>query len=295
MASFGTRLKQEREQRGITLDTVALSTKIGTRFLRALEEDHFDQLPGGIFNRGFVRAYARCVGLDEDQMIADYLTASGEAQPKVAEPIEPSRHVVPEKHALPEKEEGHEREREADGREKNLPWGMFAVVLVVVVLGLAIWRFLSREPSTSTPSSSAGISASSSSAQTSPPVSRNTVAQDVPVASATTPEAANPSPAPGSFVVLIKASEDSWVSITDADGKPVFEDTMEASTEKSIEARSEIKVKVGNLGGLDFWFNGTKLATQGDEGEVKTLTFDATGLRPSVPKPQEPDASPPAP
>ncbi len=96
-------------------------------------------------------------------------------------------------------------------------------------------------------------------------------------------------------MVLIKASEDSWVSITDADGKPVFEDTMEASTEKSIEARSEIKVKVGNLGGLDFWFNGTKLATQGDEGEVKTLTFDATGLRPSVPKPQEPDASPPAP
>ena len=51
----------------LALEISALSTKIGARFLCALEEDHFDQLPGGIFNRGFVRAYARCVGLDEDR------------------------------------------------------------------------------------------------------------------------------------------------------------------------------------------------------------------------------------
>ena len=66
VASFGARLKREREQRGISLDDVALSTKIGARFLRAMEEEKFDQLPGGIFNRGFVRAYARRVGIDEE-------------------------------------------------------------------------------------------------------------------------------------------------------------------------------------------------------------------------------------
>ena len=73
MESFGARLKKEREQRGVTLDDIALSTKIGKRFLQALEDEHFEQLPGGIFSRGFVRAYARHLGIDEEQAIADYL------------------------------------------------------------------------------------------------------------------------------------------------------------------------------------------------------------------------------
>jgi len=63
--SVGARLKQEREKRNVTLDEISRSTKIGTRLLRALEDEHFDQLPGGIFNKGFIRAYARFLGLDE--------------------------------------------------------------------------------------------------------------------------------------------------------------------------------------------------------------------------------------
>src|ERR1700757_3508611 len=85
MGSFGDRLKKEREERSITLDDIALTTKIGTRMLRALEEEKFDQLPGGIFNKGFVRAYARHLGIDEEHAIADYLEAAGETTPKVTE------------------------------------------------------------------------------------------------------------------------------------------------------------------------------------------------------------------
>src|SRR5215831_564291 len=78
MGSFGERMRREREQRGITLDDVALTTKIRAGLLKALEDEKFEQLPGGIFNKGFVRAYARHLGIDEDQAVADYLTASGE-------------------------------------------------------------------------------------------------------------------------------------------------------------------------------------------------------------------------
>src|SRR5690349_16815994 len=53
VSSFGKQLKQEREQRGISLEDISQSTKISTRFLQALEGDHFNQLPGGIFNKGF--------------------------------------------------------------------------------------------------------------------------------------------------------------------------------------------------------------------------------------------------
>ena len=81
MGSFGDRLRREREMRGVSLDDIAEATKIGTRSLRALEEEHFELLPGGIFNKGFVRAYAKCLGLNEDEAVADYLSAAGESSP----------------------------------------------------------------------------------------------------------------------------------------------------------------------------------------------------------------------
>ncbi len=81
MGSFGDRLRREREMRGVSLDDIAEATKIGTRLLRALEDEHFELLPGGIFNKGFVRAYAKYLGLNEQEMVADYLQAAGESAP----------------------------------------------------------------------------------------------------------------------------------------------------------------------------------------------------------------------
>ena len=87
MGSFGDRMKREREMRGIKLEEIAESTKIGKRNLVALEEEHFDQLPGGIFNKGFVRAYARFLGLDEEQAVNDFLAASANYdQPAALQP-----------------------------------------------------------------------------------------------------------------------------------------------------------------------------------------------------------------
>ena len=73
MASFGEELKRERELRDISLKEIAEATKISIRFLEALEQNHFDILPGGIFNRGFIRAYARFIGIDGEEMVNAYL------------------------------------------------------------------------------------------------------------------------------------------------------------------------------------------------------------------------------
>lgn len=75
MGTFGERLRREREMRRVSLDEISAATKIGTRLLRALEEEQFDLLPGGIFNKGFVRAYAKYLGIDEEGAVADYLEA----------------------------------------------------------------------------------------------------------------------------------------------------------------------------------------------------------------------------
>src|ERR1700676_3471653 len=76
--TFGESLKREREMRGVTLDEISAATRIATRFLRAIESEEWEQLPGGVFNRGFVRAVARYLGLDEENTVAEYTLAVGD-------------------------------------------------------------------------------------------------------------------------------------------------------------------------------------------------------------------------
>jgi cytoskeleton protein RodZ len=75
---FGEHLRREREMRGISLDEIASATRIGTRFLEALESEQWSRLPGGVFNRGFVRAVAHHLGLDGDALVAEYTLATDE-------------------------------------------------------------------------------------------------------------------------------------------------------------------------------------------------------------------------
>ena len=81
MGNFGDTLRQEREFRGITLDAITRVTKISNRHLLALEQEHFDVLPGGVFNKSMVREYARVVGLDQEEWVGRYLSAHQSAKP----------------------------------------------------------------------------------------------------------------------------------------------------------------------------------------------------------------------
>lgn len=67
MAGFGEQLRRARAERGISLEMISERTKIAVRHLESLEEERFKDLPGGVFNRGMVRSYARVVGLDEQE------------------------------------------------------------------------------------------------------------------------------------------------------------------------------------------------------------------------------------
>jgi cytoskeleton protein RodZ len=131
VSTFGTRLKREREKRSITLEDVSVSTKISLRMLRALEEERFEQLPGGIFNKGFVRAYARHLGIDEDQAVADYLESAGETMPKVPQ----ATAEIPSADTPDERPEG----------PANIPWGTLAIALLLIALGLSLWSFYARQ------------------------------------------------------------------------------------------------------------------------------------------------------
>ncbi|HXC47848.1 MAG TPA: helix-turn-helix domain-containing protein [Candidatus Sulfotelmatobacter sp.] len=70
--TFGERLKRERELREVTPEEITQATRIGSRFLEALENEDWDKLPGGVFNRGFVRSIAHYLGLDEEAFLGEY-------------------------------------------------------------------------------------------------------------------------------------------------------------------------------------------------------------------------------
>ncbi len=73
-ADFGAMLRDARQRRGVSLRVIADTTKISVRALEALERNDISQLPGGIFSRAFVRAYAGEVGLDPEETIAEFIT-----------------------------------------------------------------------------------------------------------------------------------------------------------------------------------------------------------------------------
>ena len=282
MGVFGDRLRREREMRGITLDEITESTKISRRHLEALEGEHFDQLPGGVFNKGFVRAYARFLGINEDQAVTDYSAAANE-QP------EPEDKFPLEIHEEPN--------RELNPRRSKLPLALAIAALVGVLVGYFFWlkskphNSETAQPSETQASAPATtgspepaaikppgqVHATVSAAQTPVTPSQVKPTKDAqPGAQTQTPLQA-PKPADKMFVILIKAKEDAWVSIV-ADGKSVMQKVLAADKKKQVKAGKQVVLRTGNAGGIDVSFNGKPLGAIGNENEPRTLTFNATGL-----------------
>jgi len=288
MESLGARLIREREQRHITLEEISASTKIRMHFLVAIEEEQFDKLPGGIITKGFLRSYARCVGIDDDSVVTDYIaTLRG-------------NEVVPTPPAIAEKE--------SVAAAMELPWWAFVSAFFFIAFGLftagQVKRALHAPPTMSSAKPVApqvgdaaprlgtqteGIKADVVARPPAPDQSASTSGAEFASfrgeggsAAATLPSA-NAAGEPEPFFVLIRAREDAWVSII-ADGRPIMQDTLLASTQRSVEAHQYITIRAGNVGGLDFSFNGEVLPAQGDYDVARTLHFDAQGLEGPVPR-----------
>lgn len=71
-ATIGEQLRLVREERGIGLREISDQTRISVRYLEAIESNDYGRLPGGVFNRSFIKAYARCIGYDEREAIEGY-------------------------------------------------------------------------------------------------------------------------------------------------------------------------------------------------------------------------------
>ena len=83
--TLGEKLRQAREARGITLSEVAEQTRISPLYIESIENDDYQNLPGGIFNKGFVKSFAKYVGVDEQEALQDYAELAGNQSGTIAD------------------------------------------------------------------------------------------------------------------------------------------------------------------------------------------------------------------
>lgn len=266
MGSFGDKLRREREMRGITLAEMSESTKISTRHLESLEKEEFASLPGGVFNKGFVRAYAHFLGIDEDEAVADYAAIANEAPP-------PEDKFPLDIHEQPN--------RELNPRKSNLPL-MFAIAaLVGVLIGYAAWSKNKKiHPAIQETVSAATIASQEPAAPPAPATQQQPAAeQNSPIQKDVSAEIVTSTKAKPehTFSVLIKAKEDAWISVI-ADGKIVTQGVLSQNRRKVIRAVKEITLRTGNAGGIEVSHNGKLLGPVGNESETRTLMFTPAGL-----------------
>lgn len=313
MASFGENLRKAREARKITLQEIAATTKIGTRALQALEDEQFNLLPGGIFNKGFVRAYARAVGLDEEKTVAAYLEAAN------VTPSETDMEALAQQVAA----------ARANKRESWSPNAatLVGMVAILVALGLgALWlREHRKEAQADAQSRAESLAANATPlqkpivVQSDPSLAANAAANSTvtappgaapdatPGASQTasqaapqpTPKPATPSPAQSAastapatapaakqdsspVEISISAKARAWISVL-SDDKPAVTITLDPEkpelSSRSFKARERLRLTVGNPAGVSVTYNGKPTGTLGAAGQRATIIFTPEGIQ----------------
>lgn len=302
---FGEHLKREREMRGVSLEEISAATRISVRFLEALENEQWERLPGGIFNRGFIRSVARFLGMDEENLVAEYAMETHE-RPEIAvwtkEPV-----------------------------RKRTNWtaigGAIAVAILVIAgawyvhhrygTEISAWhqehpifrtlvaRFHHSKPPVSSPpaSTSAGDAATAQAPPQQtvvpPPTSQvptnvappknSQVDSAAPNATAKTPSttpltalpAGNPGAAPAGLMELkVEAGETSTVSVL-ADGKVVFSGTLEAQRTLTLHAKTSFTVSSSKSNAVLLELNGHTVAPLGPPGEPGKITLTRDNLKSS--------------
>jgi cytoskeletal protein RodZ len=264
---FGEHLKREREMRGVSLEEIAAATRIAPRFLAALESEQWELLPGGVFNRGFIRSVARYLGLDEDSLVAEYaLETKGRPDPGVVAdpPEEPDRN-----------------------------WARISVVvifaLLIVAAGWAAFHYLgptiaarlhkhSGEPVNSAPGAAATPSLTANDTQGSTP--------DPATALPSTPTTADPS-APGTAPALdlkLEAAKPAEVKVV-SDGKTIFEGNVTGGQVRLFAARDSFEISSSDSSAIVLSLNGQSVPASGQPGEPGVVTLTQKDLKPLAGEP----------
>ncbi len=233
---IGAALRDARQRKGRTLRQVSSTTKIAVEILEKIERNQFDGLPGGLYRRGYLRAFAADVGLDPEVVVAAY-----------REEYEPPPEVPEEVRAAPVSPD-------------QLRLLASAATVVVLILGLAIGALWST-----------GTDGEEAEATRVPVIATTNEVQVVD----TTARTAQRAGAEGVFALRFVANFDDecWISAI-VDGVPVTYGTLDTASPLVIEAAREIVLRVGNAGAVSYSINGYPGRPLGRPGQVVNVRID---------------------
>jgi cytoskeleton protein RodZ len=234
MDELGEELKRTREAAGLSLRDMEARTKISITALEALERNDFSRLPGGIFGRSFVRAYALEVGADPDTTVSRFVAL-----------LEQSERDAAERRAARRPEITQDDRQFLERQKRALI--LLQVVLVLVVLGviaLVTWRVRIMMAEPDAPAA---------------------VVAPAPVI--VPPEPADPIPTPPPAVVVLEfdLTGDCWVEMSIDGAKPVAR-LFRSGEQQRIEAVREVLLDVGDAGALRLEIDGQRARSLGNAG-----------------------------
>jgi transcriptional regulator with XRE-family HTH domain len=236
--ALGERFRAAREARGLALSDVADQIRIRSVYLAAIEDESWSTIGAPVYVRGFLRTYARFVGIDPEEAVAAFnrtQPASGTGQPISA------------------RGDGSE---EGEGRRRGPLLIWVAATVAVLLIAFVVYNELTmRRPA---------VTASAVSAPPSP-------------AASATPSAAVATPAPlpagpgGPRSLALVLSAPSWLRVT-IDGSVSMEGTFPAGTSKTFHGKNAM-VRIGNAGGVEVYIDGKNVGKLGKSGDVIDRAF----------------------
>jgi len=300
MATFGETLKRERELRKISLREVSEATKIGLRYLEALEANRFDRLPGGLFNKGFIRAYAKFIGLDGEAMVNAYLFDLNSRQnPPPTRPRYAGFSIEETDPSVPPPEE----HPPAPSRRRALAGILGAAALVVAaILWLIVFRGPAAPPGKASSSRAqeekaqfagepSGAPAGIESGTSAPAAPGAKVPVTPPPAAGEAPppaieeETENPAPEPEDLSLVLSVSEATWIAVV-CDGTERLSKEVAPGDTVRLYCQNEIRLESGNAGTMMLQINGYDCVPLGERGEaIHGFVFDRSRAMELCPPP----------
>lgn len=240
--SLGERFRAAREQRGLTLSDAAEHLRIRSVYLAAIEEEHWKAIGAPVYIRGFLRTYARYLGIDPEEAVSAFNATEGASAPV---PTAPSAST-----GLDYRPQG--------GSLVPVIW--IASIIAVALIGFVIYLYV-------TPARGPQQLAATAGAQPTAPSLANGSGTAIPA----TAMPATPSPKPQPKTLVIHLTAASWLRVS-VDGSVSIEGTFPAGTTKTFHGNVAL-VRVGNAGGVELTVDGKPLGKLGAAGDVVEKNF----------------------
>jgi cytoskeleton protein RodZ len=247
-------LKALRVARGLSMQAIFETTRVGLANLTAVENGEYHRLPPPVYARNFIRKYARAIGTDEKPIIDRY-----------------------EKHLESLKPPKEETEIRKPWPEANRRYGfLFMSLAVVIVAGILVSALFLYDQAGTPPSPAPAVESPPAPVM---PADPTAAVRDVPSLTTAAESTPAPTPAPAEKTILppaateklypliVEALEPTWIRIT-ADRSPPYEALLKPGDRIERMASDFFQLDIGNAGGINLTFQGKPLGSPGKKGQV---------------------------